>query len=82
MFLLEISLGLDGVGDYAPDNLLRSLALNGTLVIWSRMSGKPSTTSGIRLLFRDQSIRGFWIFNWFRAPDPGRSPRSTKRYSL
>jgi NADPH:quinone reductase-like Zn-dependent oxidoreductase len=68
----EILLGLDGVGDSAPDNLLQSLALYGTLVIWSGMSGKPFTTSGIRLLFRDQSIRGFWIFNWFRAPDPGK----------
>jgi len=58
MFLLEISLALGGVGDYAPDNPLRSLALYGTPVIWSGMSGKPFSSSGIRLLFRDQSIRG------------------------
>lgn len=67
---VEIALGLDGVGDTATESLLKSISLYGTVVIWSGMSGKPFTASGIRLLFHGQSIHGFWIFNWFRAPNP------------
>ena len=68
----QIALALDGVGDSATQNLLGSIALYGTVVVWSGMSGKPFTASGPRLLFFGQSIRGFWIFNWFRSPDPGK----------
>jgi NADPH:quinone reductase-like Zn-dependent oxidoreductase len=34
------------------------------------MSGKPVTASGIQLLFHEQTIRGMWIFNYFRNPNP------------
>jgi NADPH:quinone reductase-like Zn-dependent oxidoreductase len=65
----QIGLALDGVGDSATQNLLSSIALYGTVIVWSGMSGKPFNVSGPRLLFFSQSIRGFWIFNWFRAPE-------------
>lgn len=64
-----IALGLDGVGGDATQNLLSSVSLYGTVVVWSGMSGAPFTASGPRLLFFDQTIRGFWIFNYFRAPN-------------
>jgi NADPH:quinone reductase-like Zn-dependent oxidoreductase len=63
-----IELALDGVGDTATQALLDSVSYSGTVVAWSGMSGKPFTVSGPQLLFRNQTIRGFWIFNWFRAP--------------
>jgi NADPH:quinone reductase-like Zn-dependent oxidoreductase len=66
----EIKLGLDGVGDVATENILSCLTRYGTVAVWSAMSGKPFTASGPRLLFTDQTIRGFWIFNHFRSPDP------------
>ncbi|MGF6505805.1 zinc-binding dehydrogenase [Paraburkholderia sp. 32] len=65
----KIVLGLDGVGDTATQNLLNAVTLYGTVVVWSGMSGQPFTASGPRLLFFNQTIRGFWIFNYFRAPD-------------
>ena len=64
-----IRLALDGVGDSATQDLLNCIALYGTLVIWSGMSGKPFTASGPQLLFREQTIRGMWIFNYFRTPN-------------
>jgi NADPH:quinone reductase-like Zn-dependent oxidoreductase len=62
----EIMLALDCVGDSATQDLLNSIALYGTVVVYSGMSGKPFTASGPRLLFHGQSICGFWIFNWLR----------------
>ncbi|MBV8352050.1 MAG: zinc-dependent alcohol dehydrogenase family protein [Verrucomicrobia bacterium] len=64
-----IRLALDGVGDSATQDLLNCIALYGTLVIWSGMSGKPFTASGPQLLFHEQTIRGMWIFNYFRTPN-------------
>jgi NADPH:quinone reductase-like Zn-dependent oxidoreductase len=65
-----IRLAFDGVGDLATQNLLSSIGLDATVVVWSGMSGKPFTVSGPRLLFFSQTVRGFWIFNWFKSPDP------------
>lgn len=60
-----IKLALDGVGDSAPEKFLNSLAPYATLVVWSAMSGKPFSVSGPPLLFREQTIRGMWIHNWY-----------------
>lgn len=64
----KIMLALDCVGNNATQDLLNSIALHGTVVVYSGMSGKPFTASGPRLLFYGQSIRGFWVFNWLRDP--------------
>jgi len=68
----SITLALDGVGDAATQNLLTSIERSGTLIVWSAMSGKSFSASGPRLLFFDQAIRGFWIYNWFRNPSQQR----------
>lgn len=62
-----IALALDGVGGSATQNLLNALPLYGTLVVYSGMSGKPATIANPHIIFQNQSIHGFWIFNWFRA---------------
>ncbi len=64
-----IQLALDGVGDSATQNLLNSIGLYGTVVVWSGMSGKPASVSNPHIIFQSQSVRGFWIFNWFREPN-------------
>jgi NADPH:quinone reductase-like Zn-dependent oxidoreductase len=64
-----IALALDCVGDTATQNLLNSVRLFGTVVVYSGMSGKPAQISNPHIIFQSQSIRGFWIFNWFRNPD-------------
>ena len=78
----RISLAVDGVGDAATQNLLSSIALYGTVVVYSGMSGKPFTVSGPRLLFYGQSIHGFWIFNWFRSPSPEKATAMYEELAL
>jgi NADPH:quinone reductase-like Zn-dependent oxidoreductase len=62
-----ISLTIDGVGDTATGNLLGCLAEGGVHVFYSAISGKPFSTTGSQLIFRDLSIRGFWLPNWFKT---------------
>lgn len=68
-----IPLALDCVGDSATQRLLESIALYGTVAVYSGMSGKPAAVSNPHLIFQSQSIRGFWIFNWLRNPDPDKT---------
>ena len=34
------------------------------------MSGKPAMVSNPQIIFQSQSVRGFWILNWFKSPNP------------
>lgn len=65
-----IALAMDGVGDAATANLVGCLAEKGVHVLYSMMSGKPSVVPARQLIFRDISIRGFWLANWFKAAKP------------
>jgi trans-2-enoyl-CoA reductase len=51
-------------------HLLNSVGLYGTVVVYSGMSGKPAMVSNPHIIFQSQSVRGFWIFNWFKSPNP------------
>jgi NADPH:quinone reductase-like Zn-dependent oxidoreductase len=64
-----MALGLDGVGGFATQRLLNAVDLSGTVIVWSGMGG-PFTAAGSRLLFFDQTIRGFWIYNYFQKATP------------
>jgi NADPH:quinone reductase-like Zn-dependent oxidoreductase len=66
----QISLAFDMVGDVSTSHLLNSLARNGTVVVYSASSRKPFIGSGPQLIFNGQSIRGFWLVNWFQAANP------------
>jgi NADPH:quinone reductase-like Zn-dependent oxidoreductase len=61
-----IELALDGVGDTATQRLLDSIVNWGTVLVWSAMSSKPFALRFPPLLFRDQTVRGMWIYNWFQ----------------
>lgn len=63
----KILLGFDMVGDVSTANLVQSLAPNGTVVLYSGLSRKPFTASSPQLIFNNQTIRGFWLVNWFQA---------------
>lgn len=65
-----IRLALDGVGDSATQKFLDAIAPFGTVIVWSAMSGKPFSVFGPPLLFRDQTIRGMWIHNWYEVLSP------------
>jgi NADPH:quinone reductase-like Zn-dependent oxidoreductase len=64
----KITLALDGVGGSATQRLLSSMVVYGTVIVWSGMSGEPSSVAGPHLVFSGQTVRGFWIVNWFQVP--------------
>jgi NADPH:quinone reductase-like Zn-dependent oxidoreductase len=65
-----IALAVDGVGDTSTMNLLGCLGEKAVHVFYSMMSGKPPIVPATHLIFRDISMRGFWLANWFRDAKP------------
>jgi NADPH:quinone reductase-like Zn-dependent oxidoreductase len=65
-----IALAIDGVGDSATTNLLGCLGDKGVHVFYSTISGKPSIVPATLLIFRDISMRGFWLAHWFNRAKP------------
>jgi NADPH:quinone reductase-like Zn-dependent oxidoreductase len=74
-----LALAVDGVGDTATANLLGCLAEKGVQVFYSTISGKPSVVPATQLIFRDISIRGFWLANWFNSATPDQITRMYDR---
>ena len=65
-----IALAIDGVADTATTGLLGCLTDKGVHVFYSAMSRKPLVAAAQPLIFRDISIRGFWLANWFKTATP------------
>lgn len=71
-----IKLGIDAVGDKATMRMAASLAEGATIVNYGALSGEPCVVSPRELVFRDVSLKGFWLARWFRTtPQP-------KQYAL
>ena len=66
----KIALGIDAVGGAATDRLASCLAGGATLVNYGMMSGEPCQVSAASLVFRDVTVRGFWLAQWFRQASP------------
>ncbi|MBB5209666.1 zinc-dependent alcohol dehydrogenase family protein [Chiayiivirga flava] len=64
-----IRLGIDAVGGAATDRLAGCLAERGVLVNYGAMSGEPCHASPAAFVFRDITLRGFWLSRWFRQAD-------------
>ncbi|MDQ3206355.1 MAG: zinc-dependent alcohol dehydrogenase family protein [Pseudomonadota bacterium] len=65
-----VRLGIDAVGGAATDHLSQSLAEGATLVNYGMMSGEACSVSPASFVFRDITLRGFWLARWFRASTP------------
>jgi NADPH:quinone reductase-like Zn-dependent oxidoreductase len=65
-----IKLGIDAVGGAATARLGECLAPEGTLVNYGMMSGEPCEMSAGVLVFKDVTVRGFWLAKWFRQASP------------
>lgn len=61
-----IRLGIDCVGGVATENLARCLAEGGVLVNYGAMSGERCMISPRYFVFRDITLRGFWLSQWFK----------------
>ncbi len=63
----KIRLGIDAVGGAATTRLGESLAEGATLVNYGAMSGEPCILPPTIIIFRDITVRGFWLAKWFRT---------------
>ena len=66
----KIRLGIDAVGGKATDRLANCLTEGATLVNYGMMSGEPCVISPSSFIFRDVTLRGFWLALWFRKATP------------
>jgi trans-2-enoyl-CoA reductase len=62
----EIRLGIDAVGGPATGRLADCLCDGANLVNYGRLSGEPCTVDAGAFVFRDLTLRGFWLVTWFR----------------
>jgi trans-2-enoyl-CoA reductase len=62
----KIRLGIDATGGAATDRIARSLAVGGTVVNYGAMSGEACKIAPASFVFRDITLRGFWLAYWFR----------------
>eukprot|EP00744_Colponema_vietnamica_P000971 GILI01001676.1.p1 GENE.GILI01001676.1~~GILI01001676.1.p1 ORF type:complete len:373 (-),score=167.24 GILI01001676.1:310-1377(-) len=60
-------LGLNCVGGASVTEMARILGNKSTLVTYGGMSKKPVTVSTSSLLFKDISLRGFWLSKWVQS---------------
>jgi NADPH:quinone reductase-like Zn-dependent oxidoreductase len=69
----HIRLGIDAVGGGATGHLADCLCESATLVSYGRMSGEPCVVQPDAFVFRDLTLRGFWLASWFqRTPEERR----------
>lgn len=66
----KIRLGIDAVGGITTDNLAGCLTDGGVLVNYGMMSGESCVVSPSSFVFRDITLRGFWLALWFRKATP------------
>jgi NADPH:quinone reductase-like Zn-dependent oxidoreductase len=60
-----IPLALDAVSDTSPMNLMSCLSDSGVLVSYGAMSRKPMVVHPGSVIFKKQTIRGFWLNFWY-----------------
>lgn len=61
-----IRLGIDAVGGAATGRLADSLGQDATLVSYGRMGDAPCAVQPDAFVFRNLTLRGFWLASWFR----------------
>lgn len=66
----KIRLCIDAVAGKATGRLSECLAEGGVLVNYGAMSGEPGVVAPRALVFRDITLRGFRLAQWFRAATP------------
>ncbi len=62
----KIRLGIDATGGSATDRIARSVAIGGTVVNYGAMSGEACKVAVASFVFRNVTLRGFWLAFWFR----------------
>src|SRR5260370_6717285 len=65
-----IPLALDRVSDTSPMNLMNCLSEIGVLVCYGATSRRPMVVQPGGLIFKKQTIRGFWLLYWYQSAKP------------
>ena len=65
-----IKLGIDAVAGTGTEHLANCLSEGGVLVNYGRMSGEPCQITPSAFVFRDITLRGFWLAKWFQKATP------------
>ncbi|MGJ8664042.1 MAG: zinc-dependent alcohol dehydrogenase family protein, partial [Marinicella sp.] len=65
-----IRLGIDAVGGEATARIGDTLGEGATLVNYGAMSGEPCVLAPLVIIFKDVTVRGFWLAKWFRTSTP------------
>ena len=58
-------LGIDAVAGEATRRMANALADGGTVVNYGLLSGSPCAVDAADTVFRDVTLRGFWLARWF-----------------
>lgn len=66
----SLPLAIDAVGGSATQRLARCLSDGGVVVNYGVLSGEPCRVDGRETVFRDVSLRGFWLRKWFADTPP------------
>lgn len=66
----KVRLGLDAIGGSATDRIAQSVAVGGTVVNYGVLSGEACKIGPGAFVFRDITLRGFWLAFWFRQATP------------
>ena len=65
-----IRLGIDAVGGDSTDRLAGALSERAVLVNYGGMSGEPCEVSPASFVFKDITLRGFWLSRWYKEATP------------
>lgn len=61
---------LDAVGGHTATEAIKCLGKGGTMLIYGLLSMQDSTLNAGLMIFRELTIRGFWLTDWMRRVDP------------
>lgn len=64
-----IRYGVESIGGRAADELLALLGEGGTLISFGALSGRPMQISPDNLLFKDTTVKAFWLAKLMRTTD-------------
>jgi trans-2-enoyl-CoA reductase len=65
-----IRLGIDAVGGAATNRIGDALTEGATIVNYGAMSGEPCILHPANIVFKDITVRGFWLVVWLRTATP------------
>ncbi len=66
----DVKLGIDAVGGSATARLGEVLCEGATLVNYGAMSGESCVMPPTVIIFKDITVKGFWLAKWFRTSTP------------